>query len=170
MTKICILNSPFSDLDMKIVSILNSLFSDCLHAGSLHSHSAILIQSTWRQSPFSISHSQTVDMKTVSFFRIIAFRQSAFSTNYSKIAYTKQVSISNSLFSDCPHEDRLHSQFFILRLSEWSQSTFSFLHSRTAYMKTVSILNLPFSDLHKKIVSILNSIFSDCPHDVSIHS
>ena len=86
----------------------------------LHSNSFILRLSTWRQSPFSIFHSQTDHMKTVS--------------------------ILNSSFSDCPHEDSLHSQFAILRHSTWRKCLFSIRHSQANVTQTVSILNSLFSD------------------------
>ena len=129
---------------MKTVSILSSLFWDCQHEDSLHSQFTILRLSTWRESPFSISHSQTVHMK------IVSILNSTFSDLDMKI-----VSILNSPFSDCLHADSLYSQFAILRLPTWRLSPFSTCHSQTAYMKIVSILHLPFSD---------------CPGENSFHS
>ena len=71
------------------------------------------------------------------------------------------ISILNSPFSGCPCDNSLHSMITILRspmrrhpplsirhhqTHTWRQSSFSTLHSQNTHMKTVSILNSPFSD------------------------
>ena len=48
----------YKTFHMNTVSIINSPFSDCPHADSLHSQFSILRLSTWRESPFSIRYSQ----------------------------------------------------------------------------------------------------------------
>ena len=78
---------------------------------------------------------------------------------HSQAAHAKLVSILDSLFSDCPQKDNLHSEFAILN------SPFSDLQ-----MKADSILDSLLSDLRMKIISILNSPFSGYAYEVSLHS
>ena len=131
------------------ISTLNSQFSGHPCDNNLRSMLTILRSATRRQSPFSIRH-----------FHIPTWRQSLFSILHSQNVYMKKVSIVNSTFSDYPHQDSLYSQFtFIIALAH-RPSLFSIRHSQIVHMEKVSILNSPFSSsLHEDSIHSQFTIF-----------
>ena len=113
---VSILDSLFSDPHAKAIFILNSLFSECLRKDSLYCQFTILRLFTWRQSPFSIRHSQITSMEGVS--------------------------ILNLLFLGSAPEESLHCQLAILAQPARRQSSFSTLNSQTTHVEAVPILRL----------------------------
>ena len=150
---------------MKAVSILNSFFR----------------LPTWRESPLSTCHCQTAHAQVVSILNSPFSDFSRESSLHSKFAilraplcwdldYCATAQWHNGLnLNKSPCINCLHSKFAFPRMSSQRQSPFSTHLSQTSTWRYFLLSIRCHQTVSMKRVSILNSPFSDIPHEDSLH-